>query len=323
SQKPISLNFPSPDPSSLRPHNGGLFAKSFNPDTDLPILDGKVILVTGENAGIGYATVKHLVRRGAKVYLGARSESKATGAIASLEAEGLGDAGGRVLWARVDLGDPREAKKCAEEFLGREQKLDVLSISEIMVTNHFSPFVFTQTLLPLLKRTAEIPGADVRIVNLASRASNVVSKTVRFRTVEDYNLSYEDSWFWPEFRRYAFAKFCNILWTRALQAHLEGTSIIAIAVHPGGVNTFAHRLPFLRFFKAVLPYLGLVSPDEGAYTSVIAAASPDVRAQPDVYKGAFLMPIGRVNAPPVAARSDVLAAELWTSTESVLKDIGL
>lgn len=69
----------------------------------------------------------HLARKGAKVYLAARDESKATGAIASLEAEGLGN--GQVLWLKLDLSDPREAKKSAEEFLKREQRLDILSVS--------------------------------------------------------------------------------------------------------------------------------------------------------------------------------------------------
>ncbi|KAF8833682.1 hypothetical protein BDN67DRAFT_916467, partial [Paxillus ammoniavirescens] len=54
----------------------GLFSKSFNPLTDLPDLSGKVIIVTGGNAGIGYATVKHLARKGATVYMAARNKSK-------------------------------------------------------------------------------------------------------------------------------------------------------------------------------------------------------------------------------------------------------
>ena len=33
--------------------------------------------------------------------------------------------------------------------------------------SHISPFVFTQHLLPLLKKTAQEPGADVRIVNVS------------------------------------------------------------------------------------------------------------------------------------------------------------
>lgn len=72
--------------------------------------------------------MKHLARRGAKVYLAARSESKATGAIAGLQAEGLGPGHGEVVWLKLDLSDPRTAKAAAEEFLGREARLDVLGV---------------------------------------------------------------------------------------------------------------------------------------------------------------------------------------------------
>ena len=44
---------------------------------DMPNLSGKVIIVTGGNAGIGFQTTIALVRAGAKVYMGARSEAKA------------------------------------------------------------------------------------------------------------------------------------------------------------------------------------------------------------------------------------------------------
>lgn len=71
--------------------------------------------------------MKHLARLGAKVYLGARNESKATGAIARLKEEGLGPGNGEVVWLNVDYSDPRSAKRAANEFLRREERLDVLS----------------------------------------------------------------------------------------------------------------------------------------------------------------------------------------------------
>ncbi|KII91198.1 hypothetical protein PLICRDRAFT_696304 [Plicaturopsis crispa FD-325 SS-3] len=323
---------------------GFFMSKSFDPEKDLPSLKGKVILVTGANSGIGYATVKHLARRGAKVYLGARNESRALAAIKKLQAEGLGKEGGEVVWARVDLGDPRDAKKCAEEFMQKETRLDVLvnnagmlpdvnkpvqktadGIVDSMVTNHFSPFVFTNTLLPLLKKTAETQDADVRIVIVASGAPSYVPKSTRFRNVDDYNCSYEDYWLWPSFRRYCLTKFCNVVWARGLQAHLsaEGSPIVVMSLHPGGVNTISHRLPFKRMWDVLLPYVGLTTPDKGAYTSAFAAAASDVRARQDTYRGAFLVPVGKIGKAAAATLNPELAVELWDSTEAILKEMEL
>ena len=76
------------------------------------------------SAGIGLTTVKHLARRGAKVYLAARSESKADAAMKLLASEGLGT--GEVCYLNLDLSDPIMARAAAKEFSGRESRLDIL-----------------------------------------------------------------------------------------------------------------------------------------------------------------------------------------------------
>jgi len=68
--------------------------------------------------------VKHLARKGAKVYLGARSEEKATVALQTLEEEGISP--GQVVWLPFDASSPEKAKKSAETFLEKEERLDVL-----------------------------------------------------------------------------------------------------------------------------------------------------------------------------------------------------
>lgn len=73
--------------------------------------------------------MKHLASKGAKVYLAARNESKATAAIAQLEAEGLQLGPGLVEWLYLDLSDPRKAKAAAEAFLKKETRLDILGES--------------------------------------------------------------------------------------------------------------------------------------------------------------------------------------------------
>ncbi|KAJ6575572.1 hypothetical protein DFH09DRAFT_915294, partial [Mycena vulgaris] len=49
---------------------------------------------------------------------------RAPEAIQKLQAEGLKD--GNVHWLQLDLSDPRAAHRSVEEFLEKEQRLDIL-----------------------------------------------------------------------------------------------------------------------------------------------------------------------------------------------------
>ncbi|KAH8097019.1 NAD-P-binding protein [Cristinia sonorae] len=322
----------------------GIWSSSpkWNIDKDIPNLDGKVVIVTGGNAGLGFATIQYLVRHGAKVYMAARNEEKAKAAIARLE---LGEGAGNVEWLELDLGDPRKAKASAEKFLEKEQRLDILvnnaaitiapyqksidDIQDVMVTNHISPFVFTKTLLPLLEKTAaNDPNSDVRIVNVSSQAILYLSDDIRFRNREDFNDEHTGG-FSPALKRYGRSKLANILFTRQLQSDFDAKNvpIITLSLHPGTINTEGNKNIinrqnwFLRPILAFISNIFLPDANNGAYTQVFAAVSPIVRQQADKYKGAFLMPPAVISKTNKPGESKELAKELWETTETLLKEL--
>ncbi|KAL2843063.1 hypothetical protein BJX68DRAFT_270388 [Aspergillus pseudodeflectus] len=72
--------------ANLNPTNylGGV---SFRPERDIPDLGGKVVLVTGGNAGLGKETIRQLLQHNpAHIILAARSERKAQAALDELKA---------------------------------------------------------------------------------------------------------------------------------------------------------------------------------------------------------------------------------------------
>ncbi|CAA7257331.1 unnamed protein product [Cyclocybe aegerita] len=319
---------------------GNLASRSFDPSTDLLDLKGKVAIVTGGNTGIGLATVRHLARAGAKVYLAARNESRATGAIAQLEHEGVEE--GRVVWLKLDLSDPRDAKKSAEEFLKRENRLDILvnnagllqepytvgpdGVTSLSTVNYISPYVFTRTSLPLLQQTAKEPNSDVRIVNLTSIAHKFVPSSVKFDDVEDFNTTFSRT-IYPSMIRYGHSKLMIIVWTKTLQRRLNADAsapITVTSVHPGGVDSFSHKLPFARLFKFLIG-LAIAQPDVGAYNSAFAAAGKRIADDKKTYRGVYLesQPTGRVAAPNPVALNEELGEQLWKTTEAFLERIGV
>jgi len=322
---------------------GTLFSRNFDPLTDLVDLQGKVAIVTGANTGIGLATVQHLTRAGAKVYLAARNESRATAAITQLNAEGFAPGNGEVVWLKLDLSDPRAAKESAQDFLALEKRLDILvnnaavmeseykvdkdGISAMATVNYVSPFVFTRTLLPLLKTTASEPDSDVRIVNLSSIVHKFVPTPSQFKEIGDLNVQYTGRPL-SGLLRYGHSKLLGLLWTRSLQNYFNTASppipITAIAVHPGGVDTFSHKARFpgvTKFFYR----LAIPGPEIGAYNSAFAAAGKRIRGDKTSYQGAYLesQPTGKLTEPSVDAMNAQLGTELWETTEQFLAKIGV
>ncbi|KAF8150190.1 hypothetical protein B0H34DRAFT_732947 [Crassisporium funariophilum] len=316
------------------------WSPAFNPVEDLPSLTGKVIIVTGANCSIGFSTVKHLARKGAKVYLGARSEEKGKAAVARLQKEGVGS--GEVVWFSCDLGTPVSAKASADAFLQLEDRLDVLvnnaactfdskdkpaqdGFTEMMMVNHVGTFQFTKTLLPLLIGTSMEPKSDVRIITVASAGhgmSRATNPEIRFNNLDEFKNFYaNDSMsFFP---RYAVSKLANILFSNRLQRDLASTPIVCISVHPGTVNSAFHtRVSFGRLTH-LLTWLFFKHPDEGALTSVFAAASPLVNETPEKYKGAYLVPVGKITQAAENARKVHLQDELWETTEKYLDSLNI
>ncbi|KAF7977330.1 hypothetical protein HWV62_4109 [Athelia sp. TMB] len=338
---------------------------------DIPDLTGCVAIVTGGNSGIGYQTVKQLAQRGAKVYMGARSESKATAAIQRLHDEGLGDRAGEIVWLDLDLTYPSKAKAAAQYILSHEQRLDILinnagilsefslnadGLSENMVvkpryadlcfTSHLSPFLFTNTLLPLMIATAALPDSDVRIVNVShplrpdspvhhqfvdgtctrqvSSQTHAQAKNPRFDTLEALNQPCDSKW-----TLLGYTKLANILHAKELQKRLDaqGSSIIVTAIHPGMVMSEGAHAVFSAFpLGSILVQLFSLFTTPTAQAgdpSVFAAAAPAVRAHADAYKGAYLVPVGKISTPSPDAMIARLAQELWATSEKQLAVLGL
>ncbi|KAI0249765.1 NAD(P)-binding protein [Lactifluus subvellereus] len=318
----------------------GNASSNISPERDLLDLHGRVAIVTGANSGIGLYIALHLVRRGAKVYLAARSEEKAESAIARMEHEGMGEHPGELVWLPIDLTDPHKAKAAAEWFIEREDRLDILvnnaakilgpygrtadDISDSMVINHISPFLFTKTLLPVMEKTASSPGSDVRIVNVSSLAHRWVPNP-RYDSLEAFNNDFSST-YKPKLNVYAYTKLANVLWTKELQRRFdaEKTRITAMSVHPGNVMSEGNVKLFTSLLFGRLINWGFslffISPHDGGYTPAWAAGSRQVLEEREKYKGSYLVPYGIIEEASEDAKREDLAKELWETTEKVLKE---
>lgn len=98
-----------------------------------------------------------------------------------------------------------------------------------------------------------------------------------------------------------------------------------MSVHPGATYTIgdqAHRLPLAFLTKHLLKFFMSTS-DVGAYTSVFAAASPTVKANPNKYKGQYIVPVGILGKMGKNGLRKDLADDLWGTTEKFLEGLGL
>ncbi|KPM35890.1 hypothetical protein AK830_g10672 [Neonectria ditissima] len=318
--------------------------KGWNPSADMPDMKGKVVVVTGGNAGMGLQTVKHFAIKGAKVYYTARSEAKAAHTIKYVTERGSNVSKDQLVWLKLDLGDLKSVLHAVEELKSKEQSIDILVnnagivMQKLELTDagwetdmavcHVGHFVFTNGILPLLKKAAARPGADVRIVTVSSTVPYVFfPPNYQFDfTSPDFlsgTLPYEP-WQWRYLQkhmftvdmiRYSMAKVANLLFAQELQRRLDeqGSSIISLSVHPGSVRSAKALDIFCGPLKPIMRRV-MLTEDEGSFTLLFGATAKEVREKPEAFKGKYLEPIGEVKPNHVVANDEKQVRGLWDNT---------
>ncbi|KAK7462440.1 hypothetical protein VKT23_008039 [Stygiomarasmius scandens] len=315
---------------------------TFNPVKDLPDMKGKVVIVTGSSSGIGFASLQHLARMGAKVYMAVPDEERTREALKRVEHEGRDPGLGQVIWHELDLKDPRTAKSSAQRFIEREQRLDILinnaglisdmgkpqlnpdGVQDSMAINYLGPLVFTQTLLPLLEKSAE-NGTDVRIVNVGSAGHKTVTY-LDYGSLEAWNHKHRFSLL-PTMSRYKYSKLAVHLGTNYLAKRLtsKGSKVMVLIVQPGAILSDGairnlQSLPFPSFWVWLLGKM--MHPQErGAFTTVFAACAP--RDNPHISHGAYICPPNVADPQAASALDESRQLELFAFTRKLLEDISV
>lgn len=196
------------------------------------MIDGKIVIITGANSGIGKETAIDLARRGGKIYIACRDVKRGQKALTEIKEESGSDS---VHFLQLDLASMRSICEFSKSFHQLESRLDVLinnagvmacpkSFTEDgfemhMGVNHLGHFLLTNLLLDLLKKSFQ-----GRIVNVASLFHIVgfIWKT---------NFCAEKFYF--RWYAYATSKLANILFSRELAKRLVNTKITVNSLHPG------------------------------------------------------------------------------------------
>ena len=247
------------------------------------LMSGKTVLVTGATSGIGRATAVGLAKMGAHVAIAGRDRTRTEDTAVQIRAVG----GGQVDVFVADVSAQSEVRRLAAEVLQRLPRLDVLinnvggfwntrhvtadGLERTFAINHLAPFLLTDLLLDLLKKSA-----PSRVVNVSSAVHSM--GRIDFDDLQG-ERSYSGS------RAYNQSKLANVLFTYELVRRLQGTSITANVLHPGVVNTsFAVEDPafFQRLFYPFIRPL-MKTPAQGAATSIHVASAPSLTKVTGLY----------------------------------------
>ncbi|CAN7999756.1 unnamed protein product [Ixodes hexagonus] len=252
-------------------------------------LDGKNVIVTGSNTGLGKEAAREFAKRGANVIMACRNVEKCRRTRKELIKATNNKS---IVCEELDLASLDSVQEFATRIITNIGKVHILvnnagvmrcprtltkeGFEMQLGVNHLgSHFFLTLQLLDAIKAAA-----PSRIVNVSSAAHlrgqikfNDLNSDENYDPAEAYNQS----------------KLANALFTRELARKLKGTGVSTFAVHPGIVNTeitrhmgIANSVVATVFAKPIL-WLFTKSPRQGAQTIVHCALAEGLEADSGAY----------------------------------------
>ncbi|XP_033757001.1 retinol dehydrogenase 12-like [Pecten maximus] len=280
-------------------------------------LDGKTVIITGCNTGIGLETAKELSARGARVIMACRDMAKANKA-SDIVKKFSGNTDVSV--QRLDLASLDSVRKFADTINDNEERVDILiNNAGLMLfsrlesddgyemqfaVNHLGHFLLTYLLLSKIKKSA-----PARIINVSSNAHS--KGKINFDDInskKDYSI----------LTAYPQSKLANILFTKELSRRLHGTGVTTYTLHPGVINTEISRYvkawmtpPLFLFMRPF--FIFLKTPVQGAQTTLHCALDENL----DNVSGKYFSDC--VQKQPSKAALDMENAErLWRISEEMV-----
>ena len=279
-------------------------------------LEGKTVIVTGGNAGIGREVALELSRRHARVIIASRDVNKSRLAAAGIRSE----TGGEVLVKRLDLASLASVREFAADIEKTEEKVHILvnnagvllpekrktedGHEAMFQINFLAPLLLTHLLTKKLERST-----PSRVVNVASL----------IHWINDFDLGDLDAERiqFKMWRRYGSSKLALMLCTRELARRLRQRGVSVFSIHPGLVKTEIGR-DQNKWWSAgtmhdILFSFVFRSARMGAQTAIFCAVEPGLGHESGGYFSDCAP--GWANA---QSKDDKLAARLCEESEKML-----
>jgi NAD(P)-dependent dehydrogenase (short-subunit alcohol dehydrogenase family) len=295
---------------------------------DMPDMEGKTVIVTGANSGLGFEATRKFAEKNARVVMACRSLEKGKEAKEEVEEE-LEDPELEV--RRIDLADLGSVEDFAKEFKANNDELHVLcnnagvmaiprsetedGFEQQFGVNHLGHFALTGHLIEVLEDTE----GDTRVVTQSSMLHE--NGEINFDDLmmeEDY-----DKW-----DAYAQSKLANVLFGYELDRKLRraNSRVKSVVCHPGFASTnLQYRGPeeegsklklwMMKFANAVVAQ----SAEKGALPMLYAATSEEIDG------GEYIGPSGFKNMrgypeeqeSSLASQDKDIAEALWNRSEAL------
>jgi NAD(P)-dependent dehydrogenase (short-subunit alcohol dehydrogenase family) len=275
-------------------------------------LTGRVVVVTGGSAGIGAAAARALAKRDATLVLVGRSLRRLTSVADRIESR----IGRRPCVEQADFASFRQVKELAARIVARHPHVHVLAnnagaliglrhptedgFERTIQTNHLSPFLLTQLLLPALRAGAGDGYGPSRVIGTASLAEAIGA-------VDPQNLNWE-GFPYSRWAVYAASKQANILFTVEAARRWDPAEVVATCFHPGMVRSRFGTASASFLLGKLTPFA--LPPSLGARGLVHLTTNSDGVQR----VGGYFFWRWETSCTP-NSRNPALAAALWTASE--------